>query len=202
MDNSLEQKEMPFRERYRESLEKTFNKVLVPHFGRNQELSILSVGCNFGFETKPLLDLFPNSFYKGIDIDETTIKAARRFNEDVGIAHMNRFNFEVGDLRNIKSFGNKPWDLIIVRHPQVLKGVLEAVSSPEEWRKIILNSIDSLSDKGIIFFSSDTREEASEILRDLRPSEKNLEIVINEENEFANEKGPFTDRFVIVAKRM
>lgn len=201
MDNSLEHKEMPFRQGYRESLEKTFNNVLVPLFARNQELNILSVGCNFGFETKPLLDIFSNSFYKGIDIDERIIEAARRFNEDVGMTHMNRFDFEVGDLTNIKSFGNKPWDLVIVRHPQVLKGILGAVSSPEDWKTIILNSIDSLANKGIIFFSSDTQEEINEILQNLGYSEKNLEIIVNGKNKFANVKGPFTDRFVIVAKR-
>lgn len=191
MDENQEIKRPPLViNEHRESLGKTFEKYLKTEV-KSQNPRILSVGCGCGFEAEPALRIFPNAKYKGIDINEESLGLARDINEDISQAV-----FEIADATKKGSFGDKPWDLVILRNPQVPKEI------DQEWSEIIKNSIEVLKKDGIIFVTTSSEREKVIISQYLGRFDKNLKIIVNEENQHKTKFGSFRDDFIIIAKKL
>lgn len=177
-------------EGYREPLKKTFSEYLKP-FIKKIDPSILSVGCGFGYEAQPLIELFPQASYVGVDINEPLIKVAKRFNADV----KDSAKFQVRDAR-IEDLG-KDWDVVILKNPQIYGSLIKEESS-QDWEKIIRNSAKAVSEDGVIVVTSDTEAELDNIESVLRaPS---VDIVLKERNKFPS-KLPHHDYFIMIAKK-
>lgn len=164
---------------------------------------ILSVGCGFAYESKPLLDIFPNAIYRGIDINEDNLMGARVSNPEIPVG-----SFEVGDATKQEVFGNIPWDIILLRNPQVLGSMgayLDKGHLPEEvygkWGDIFTNSIHALKeDGGVLFVTVDSLEERKLVV-DFLNQDKNMQIIVDRENEHKIAKATFSDIFIILAKK-
>jgi SAM-dependent methyltransferase len=194
MENTSEDRQN-ITDKYRESLEKTFNKYLKNEI-KGQPERILSIGCSFGYEAGAISRIFPTAKYLGIDIDKNLIEAAQSNNEDVDNAE-----FRVGDARETETFGNEPWDMILIRHPQVLGTVLKASNLEKDWNIIFKNSLKALKKEGLLFVSTKLEEERDRVLQYVNSSEEKMEILTNSKNEFSTKIGSFNDNFIIISKK-
>lgn len=195
MEDFVEEK-MPMREGYREKLRQTFSGYLKGRV-EGEPKKILSVGCGFGFEAEPLLKVFPKAKFKGIDNDERIIRAAIRTNED-----LTGVEFQVEDARKIEAFGTEPYDIIVVRHPQVLGEIEYGDNLAQDWYKILQNSMEALKPGGIFFVSTtDEDHEGGRVLDCIGHSKEKMTIIINDRNKFFYGSWPFKDNFIIVAKK-
>jgi hypothetical protein len=158
---------------------------------------ILSVGCMFGYEAKPILDIFPRATFKGIDINDLFLKSARILNSDLV-----NVEFQKGDATKREVFGKEPWDIVLIRHPQV-KGEYFSENKNKDlannWRTIIENSIRSLSPNGALFVSATSPEERDIVLGYVS-SFKDMSIKVNKSNMFRTDE-PFGDEQIVVAKK-
>lgn len=165
---------------------------------------ILSVGCGFAYESKPLLDIFPNAVFIGIDIDEKSLLGARVSNPEIP-----KEAFRLGDAAKPETFGSTPWDVILLRNPQILGSMgayLDKGRLPEEicgeWQSIFANSISTLkADGGVLFIALGSNEERDLAVKYLNENKK-MKIIVNQENEHKIAKATFPDIFIIVAKRI
>lgn len=193
-----EEKQPTFIDQERGRLRSAFGAYLSPLLEKRkgESLRILSVGCGgIASEAKPLIELFPNAQYCGIDIREDCIRGAGRVNES-----KERAVFAVEDACDPKAFGDRPWDVIIVRHPQVRGSIRDTSeqSLRRDWATIFTNSMNALTKGGILFVSTDDLLERELVVHYV--ADKQLEVILNEENAFGG--GIFhSDRFVLVAKR-
>lgn len=193
--------EVPAVEHYRENLKSVFDHYLRPLVGDpDRNLRIISVGCGFGYEAEPLLKTFPNATYTGIDIKADRIDAAREFNADLG----GKCVFETADAGEKGAFNKGPWDMVVVRHPQVL-GSIGSIRDPnlqEDWVSIMENCISALNKGGVLFISTDTGVEREQILEWINTHSNEIKIVTDERNIHPSSKGIHKDSFVIVGKKM
>lgn len=194
MEDSLENRPN-IRDNYRSKLEKTFDYYLKNKV-RDQPTWILSVGCNFGYEAGALLRVFPTAKYVGVDINKNVIKAAKETNRDLG-----KVKFQVGDARKRETFGEIPWDIIAIRHPQVLGTIMEEGSLDKDWYLIINNGMEALKEDGILFVSTSSMQERDRVISYINLSKK-MKILVNNENKFSSGVGVFHDNFVIVFKKL
>lgn len=193
------------KETYTGNIRKSLKKELDAYLGGEIKdgIRILSVGCGLAYEAKPILDIFPNAIYRGMDVDKNSLLGAKISNpeipEDV---------FQIGDATKQEAFGSVPWDIILLRNPQVL-GIMGAYLDkghlPEaiygEWLEIFNNSVNALRDDGgVLFLTVGTLDERELVVNYLRS--KNIEITINEENQHKIKKAGFSDEFIIVAKKI
>jgi SAM-dependent methyltransferase len=190
MENKAEAN-LGIREYYRKALGETFRHYLKPEM-KNENIKILSVGCGFGYEAGALLNIFNSAKYVGIDNDEAVIEGARETNEDLDEA-----SFIEGDATKKESFGDKSWDLIVVRNPQVLG---YSGNPTKEWQSILNNCADALSAGGLIYISNSTKEEKDTALNVLSLSGK-IKILLNQENESKVLKGTFKDDFIAIGRK-
>lgn len=146
---------------------------------QNGVLSVLSVGCMFGYEAKPVLDIFPNAHYKGIDIKEELIKGAREVNKALPSEAV---NFAVEDARIIDEDEREKYGLVMLRHPQVKGAQIrkDEENTPEVWRHIIASSIAKVVTGGYIFSTVHDQEEADLVRRHLL--DNNVEVTLVQEN--------------------
>lgn len=100
---------------------------------------ILSVACGVGDEAKSLLKMFPNAHITGIDISRVDINIARKHHH----ALRGRIKFYVRDARLADSFGNRPWDIILFRNPQVTSG-------GQNWEAMYSNAVSALQPGGTL----------------------------------------------------
>ncbi len=164
-------------------------------------LNVLSVGCGLGLDAKPVVDIFPESTYKGIDNDTSHISAARRLNKDAGV----RVQFETEDATEIGSEEEK-YGLVLIRHPQVLgETVIGATAvlpgAVKIWGDIVKASVQKTKKQGYIFASTDSVEENEEIVQHLEAN--GVKVMINFENAVKEDTTglPFRDSYVMVGKR-
>src|SRR3989344_4308698 len=80
----------------------------------NGKLNVLSVGCGNGFDAGAVLMYFPNSVYKGIDINGSLIKSASDFNLDLD---QDRVEFVQEDATEVGDNEKNKYGLIIMRNP-------------------------------------------------------------------------------------
>lgn len=181
------------RDVYRKNLEKTFNAYLKKEV-KNEPERILSVGCMLGYEAGALLNTFPTAEYIGIDINEGLLKAAKLINID-----QERVEFRLGDARGKEAFGNEPLDIVIIRHPQVLRGI--EGRDLDNWQTIFKNSMEVLKPGGLLFVSTDSELEKSKVISYINSDQK-MKIILNRNNEFPTSKETFGDRHIIISKRL
>lgn len=154
---------------------------------------IISVGCGSGEEAGPISTIFPNSTYKGIDMSPAMIELAKETNISIP------GKFEVADATKKEAFDDQPWDVVILRNPQVTGGV---GIMDEKWAKIIKNSIEALKKDGIVFITTPSEEERAIIVNYLGQFSEKLKILINQANQHTGGKRVFRDEFVVVAKKI
>lgn len=184
----------------RESFWKTF--AALKQEIHTQQPRVLSVGCGFGYEAEPILRTFPDGTYTGIDIDEDVIHGAKRTNKGVDKAV-----FEVADATERKGFGENPWDVVILKHPQALGSITYLNSSTygkmdTEWGKILDNSIDATKTGGIIVATASSEQELELIGEHLSRFRNNVRVIKYEKNPNEAEQGAFRDEFIIVARKL
>jgi trans-aconitate methyltransferase len=184
------------RNNYRSELGETFNYFLKNEV-KNQPNRILSVGCMFGYEAGALLNVFPTAEYIGIDIDENYIRAAKAINNDLSKAE-----FHFGDARKKETFGENPWDIIVIRHPQILGTIIKESNLAKDWQVIFKNSMSSLKPGGSMFISTSSKQERDRVIKYINSSEDKMIITVNSENEFSKSIGTFQDDFVIISQKL
>lgn len=216
MELTMEPGKISSLDRGRESLEKTFGAYLKSEV-RVERPNVLSVGCGAGYEAEPILQLFPSAKYKDIDISGSNIRLARRTNSDLP-----EDIFQVADAKSRDSFAGGPWDIIILRNPQItetLEGLTDFLEGKakvgkdwelnirngkkvsKDWALIIKNSIDFLKKDGILLVTTPSGDERVIILDQLKTPGKELEILVNEDNKHKAASGVFDDDIVILAKK-
>lgn len=196
MESQSSENRPSLRDSYRAGLGKTFGRYLKNEID-GKPSNILSVGCHFGYEAEPLLRIFPTAEYVGIDIDKKILEAAKRVNYD-----LIRVKFKVGDARRKEIFGKTPWDIIVVRNPQVLGTYVEKGELDKDWYIILTNCMKSLKWGGAMFISTPSEHEKDRVVLYINSSEDKMKIVANSRNEFSTSVGTFRDEFVIVAKKL
>lgn len=155
--------------------EQVFRDYLVPEVSKNDP-RMISVGCQFGYEASPFMELFPNGQYFGIDIVPGIIKAANRIHQaDSGIS------FDVRDARNMDAFGEAKWDIVFLGHPQTQGSFFTHLGdgSREDWERIIKNSASAISEKGLVIATSHTPQEADLVANYLKDSGLKVVQTIN-----------------------
>lgn len=178
-------KKLPIRDEYRRNLAKAFSNFLERAISGNVK-RIISVGCGFGYEAQPLLKLFPDAYFLGIDTNKDLIDGAKSTNSDLPSA-----DFQVFDGRNLSSFNEAPWDIVILRNPANRDTIIA-----------IENSLKVLRKGGIIFITTDTISEMEKIADLLSFFGNEIEIIQPTiENPFLTLGGGFEDRFIIRATK-
>lgn len=188
------------RERIWGELKKTVKAYLEPVIAQRKSdpLKIVSVGCGFGYEVEPLLDVFPNSTYKGIDINPSFKKGAANMNSDID---QDRVQFEVGDEREPGTLGEKRWDIVFVKNPQVRgSNFPKEYGSVADRQRIIRSSMNAVSQNGILFITAQTKEE-KDILKTYFAYPK-YKIVIDTKNRVTQSTDTNIDEHILVVKRI
>lgn len=202
MESSSERKSFSLRDYYRKNLGKVFEHYLAEDIkGKDSLIGILSVGCGFGYEAEPLLRIFPNAIYTGIDIDSNIIDGAREANNDL----YGRCQFQVADGRDKEAIEIKPWDIVILRNPQVMGRYLDTSkysTTREDWHRIIVNSIEALGKGGRLFVSVDMQHDRDIVLKYINSFTDTVSMVADEQNIHPSISGIFQDRLVIMAKKI
>ena len=196
METNVDEKVL-IRDSNRENLIETFDSYLKKQVD-GEPKRILSVGCSFGYEARPILGVFPTANFKGIDINKKFIEVARDENPDLGNAI-----FQEGDATKKETFGEEPWDLVLIRHPQVCREMFPADPKQDvakNWEIIMQNSMEALRKGGTLFVSTITADERSVVLGYIKSSEEKMEVRVNRRNEFDANR-VFDDLFIIVAKK-
>lgn len=193
MDEGEQQKPLDLVESHRNSLEKTFSHYLKEFISKDNP-QIVSVGSGFGYEVGALKKTYPNMSYLGIEIDEKYQLAVSKVNGDIS----GDIRFITADARDSGSFGDHNWDVVLVRHPQVHGSRWLEMGNSQDWEKILHNSIQAVSEDGIIVITSDTEGEVAIIKRILLKS--NIDIVVSEENKFPS-KDSHHDSFILIGKK-
>lgn len=194
---------LPQRDIYRENLGKAFRHYLLPYFSPGQEYTkALSIGCNFAYEAAPLVQLSPGMSFRGIDISDDAILAAKETNADLA----DRAEFIVADARLDSAFGEDPWDIVVIRNPQILGSQVERDPGKRvttlDWQTIIGNSVKHLSPRGLIFITTELEEEKGVITDLLSADHKQVGLIRATKNDYPTSSGIFRDNFVIVGRRV
>lgn len=184
--------EFEFRDSNREALFGTFSRYVKPLIYK-KDPRILSVGCGFSLEAKPVTTIFEDAVFVGIDSNDKFISASQRMNSDV----KGNVTFKVADARQEGAFGNENWDLIIVRHPQI-KGSFLTEETTGDWGEILGNCVKFLGKEGVLFVSTQDSREKDLVIRTL--GRNGATVIIDEINPNPS-PGPFPDTDIIVAKK-
>lgn len=204
MENTGSGENFPTRDLYRAHLERTMRYYLQnlddSRLPREKGiLQVLSAGCGLGYEAEPVLSIFPNSHYKGIDIDGDLVELAQDINRDLP---SEQAEFIIEDATHIEESEVGEYGLVIVRHPQ-LQGTFLTNSlygSRDTWKQIIGSTIKKISHNGYIFITMDGKQERDIMLDYLR--EQGIEILVNEKNDGSKTSVPVhEDSLVIIAHK-
>lgn len=106
----------------------------------DQEYFIGDICCGLGHISYHLKDIFPNSKFLGIDINEEQIDVAKQIFSDFNLNNI--FSFETGDIYNLKKY---EFDIVIN---------WMTLSWLEDYKEPIKNIIFATKDRGHIFISS------------------------------------------------
>ncbi len=165
---------------------------------------ITEVGCGTSFALPSFVRVVGNKIhYRGIDKDSLHINGAKLYNKDLADQNPN-ITFEVADARESEVIGDKEDinDMVIMRNPQVEGSYADLStnsSTPEDWEKIIDNTVKSIRIGGYIFATAN-------IERDLKILTNHLEKLKVTFTEFKQEISPslkaatFPERWVSVIK--
>lgn len=213
--DSKENQGMPVRDAYRDHLYKTFRRYLVEspivrgQLPRDSQgiLKVLSVGCSFAYEAKPLVDLFPNTHYKGIDFPSA--RAGMLTNSDIPVGSA---EFAGEDARLLDEQEKEKYGLVVIRHPQVAGTLgeitqedMQTIKSSTElkvvpyWQDIIRASIHKIAKDGYIVVTTDTPTEQERTARFLQ--QNGITIFEEGENKASTISGPHRDSIIIVGQK-
>lgn len=155
------------------------NRVILERFlpdrlrGRSG-VRVLSVGCGFAPEAIPIMDILTDAQFLGADINKNLIAGARAFNSKLPPQSFQRL-----DLRESESFGEIPWDLIILRNPQIRgeahSGFVAHITV--DWERILLNCANRLNENGYVYIACQDRNEISDVV-DFFRDECGFEVVL------------------------
>jgi SAM-dependent methyltransferase len=182
---------------HQEFLTKIFSSYLKKEVDRKPS-NIISIGCKFAYEAQPILSIFPTATFKGVDIDRDSLMVARKENEN-----LKNVMFQQGDATKRETFGKDPWDIIIIRHPQVLGEAFPENKNRDlskDWHIIIENSMEALRSGGLLFVSTTLPNERDMVLDYVNSSRQKMLIKLNKKNVF-NTNMPFKDDFITIAKK-
>lgn len=180
------------REANRQILTRSFEQFLKP-IVQKEDPRVLSVGCGFGYEAAAIRSIFQNPTYLGIDINKGIVGGAKKMNNDLP----GDFSFEQADARNQEAFGTTPWDVILLRHPQVLGSVLNPVLE-NDWQSIIDNSCAALVRGGVVFSTVLSSEERVKVVKTLKRNK--MTIITDEINPLPAQNG-IEDWAIIVGQK-
>lgn len=163
-------------------------------------LQVLSVGCSFAYEAQPVISIFPNSHFKGIDTDQTFIDGANTVNRDLP---SEQIDLVVEDARETSEEEKDRYGLVIMRHPQVGGSDFEGKGSVKDWRQIIESSIQKTTPQGFIFITTQADNETRLITKYLK--ENNVNVLFNNPNLFLDDAPTglsFRDPNIIIGQRI
>ena len=162
---------------------------LYPPKERDHLQEILVVGAGQCEPCVKLLTLFPNARLTAIDLDETAIAKSRIALVD----HADRVRILVGDAANSSELAPGPYDLIIVRHPDVGK-------RPANWEAVLAAGVARLRVGGMLVATTYSLPEASFIERVM----DSLPVAIHSGKPytFAPVALQGNDRYILVYKRL
>lgn len=141
----------------------------------------------------------------GIDTDEEGIKTAIAVHKPIvsgGIGDLPpHFKFLHGDAKELDQIEEVPEevDVVVMRHPQFVYD--ETEDAYEKWTTILRQSLDRLSEKGIVFIT--TYNEADRDLVRAAAGELGCQIKVDEESKWSrnaeeSEYSPPKDKHVII----
>lgn len=118
------------------------------------KLAVLSVGCGFGYDAKPIIDTIPDSTYLGIDTAKRSIDYANMFNPDLMQDPNIRF-----ELQNIHDLDAKQFGIVVLRHPPVygFRKELAARGESVGWEPELNASLTHLRDEGLLFITTEDK---------------------------------------------
>lgn len=204
MENTGSGENLPTRDIYRVHLEQTMRYYLQnlndSRLSRKKgALRVLSAGCGLGYEAKPVLSIFPNAHYRGIDINDGLIMGAKDVNRDLPPEQV---ELTTEDAAHLEESEIGKYGLIIIRHPQ-LRGTLlnnSLYGSHDMWKNIIESTLKKVSSDGYVFTTVDDEEERDIMLDYLK--EQGMEILVNERNHGSTISVPtYKDSLVILAHK-
>lgn len=178
----------------RETHEKSSSRVFeaaIPRDFRDGKPRMLSVGCQFGYEALPFLRMFPEGKYVGIDIDGRVISGAKRIHS--GEANV---EFREGDARMQANLGEEEWDIVLLRHPQML-GSIMGEGTRKDWDSIVGNSAKAVKPDGIILVTTFLPQEAELAKKALEQGGAHVQKVIQGDPN----KREVEDFIIIVGKK-
>lgn len=148
----------------KEDLRKIMDIFLPEELRHRPSIRVLSVGCGWAPEATALSE-FSNIYFEGIDTDDKALLGARSLNGNIPAER-----FREANALNPASFGDEPWDLIILRNPQIGGSIWWQgyAAMDREWKIIIENCIENLSPKGYIYVGSVNGDEAERVRDFLR----------------------------------
>ena len=161
---------------------------------RTDPVRVLSVACGFGLEALGIQRVMPFAYYEGIDLNPDLFLLARRLN-----SHLPTERFRQADAQNPDSFGQDPWDLVMLRNPQL--GSMRVIHN-RLWSKIIANSVNATKEGGFLFISSLTGLEFSHLLEYLGFFPQLRIENLPHEIPVSLPEIPLKDHFALLAKKL
>lgn len=159
----MEVKEVPVKtnsfELLRADNRTLLGKFLPSELRTRSGVRVLSVACGLAPEAIPIRELLPNARFEAIDIRADLISGATAFHRDIPSVC-----FRVADATKPESFGKEPWDLIILRNPQI-HGEWQTgyTDMTEDWARILSNCEEHLSKGGYIYLACAEKEEINRV---------------------------------------
>ena len=113
--------------------------------------NVASLGCGLFLEAPALKRVFPSARIVGIDRDTRSLSRMRDSRWLPQGVEVKR-----GDLTRPSSLGSKPYDIIIVRNPDIFYG--------GDWPEILSSCRQRLTDSGLVFVTCPTGQELQKAL--------------------------------------
>ncbi len=163
-------------------LTRTFEQHLKPHIENPAgSLRVLSVGCGIAEEVPAVFQAFPNASYRGIDVQDYYLDHARGEYKSFPNA-----TFEYADARKKEAFGIDRWDIVLLRNPQTvgfpssrLPGDQGDQAYKEQWRDIVNNAIDAVTENGALYVETFAPEDKRIMERYLQERKQDISVVFD-----------------------
>lgn len=142
-----------------------------------QPINIVDVGVGaYAEEFTPLYLLFPQANFRGIDNDSIffplgakllVLREIKKIVDEKELPAIGeRIEFIKKDGAKSEAYGNKKYDLFIIRNPNILSS---------NWDKVIDESMNHITKQGLMFITSNSRSEFNAMKKLL---EKNAQVNI------------------------
>lgn len=180
-----------FRNRYHQVLDLYLPAAIK---SRKDVVRVFSVGCGFGLEALGVQQIIPTAHYEGIDSDPKAIDGARKFNSQLPPER-----FRQADALSQSSFGDEPWDLVIIRNPRL--GGMTILRNPY-WGKVIANSINATKEGGFLYMTTLFELEYRRLIERLKLFPQIKVEDLPEEIPLELPKIPYEEKFALLARKL